>query len=271
MNLVKNYIKYGLIILSILAVVLTVYTATTSKTSLYYELYKSAEENRNKVYAYTDQLRLEADTELKKRESDLAKIKVIEYLSGVRPLEEDENLLDLVKKIEWDKQPEQGKGNFVSTEIGGIDNFLEINGAEFVKETGDLFKAAGLLYNVKPEILVCIAQADSSLGNALKTTNNIGNVGNTDGGAIKHYDTLEQGIAAIGDVLNNHYLKGNTLLGQLSGGGRTILGTDYGCANAISPYKCYATSEFNWNKNVRECLQDILQDESVDESFEFRT
>ena len=36
------------------------------------------------------------------------------------------------------------------------------------------------IYRVYPEALICIAYADTSLGNFLKTANNIGNVGNND-------------------------------------------------------------------------------------------
>lgn len=162
-------------------------------------------------------------------------------------------------------------GNFISTKEGGVDNFLKVNGAEFVKEAGDLFRASGLIYNIKPEVLVCIAQADSSLGKALKTTNNIGNVGNTDSGAVKHYSSLGLAIAGMGETLNNQYMKGNTIIGQLSQGGRNIINTKYSCSQAPSPYKCYASSEYNWNKNTLGCLRDIFKDKTINENFEFRT
>jgi hypothetical protein len=127
-----------------------------------------------------------------------------------------------------------------------------------VKEAGDKFRAAGGLYNIKAPVLVCIAQADSSLGAALKSTNNIGNVGNNDRGNVVHYRTLEEGIGAIARVLNNQYLGNYTTIGELSRGGGNATG------------KIYASSPFNWNKNVKACLGDILQ-QPVDESFNFRT
>lgn len=161
-------------------------------------------------------------------------------------------------------------GNFIPTRNGGIDDFLRVNGAEFVKEAGDLFRASGTLHAVSPELLVCIAQADSSLGNALKSTNNIGNVGNNDSGNVVHYASLNSAISAIGSVLNNKYLRGNTMIGQLSGGGRKAINSKYECSNSSAPYKCYASSIHNWNKNVKSCLQNILQDSSIDETWEFR-
>ena len=59
---------------------------------------------------------------------------------------------------------------------------------------------------IKPEVLVCIAWADSDLGAMLKSRNNIGNVGNNDRGMIVEYESMNAGIEAIGRVLNNQYL-----------------------------------------------------------------
>ena len=180
-----------------------------------------------------------------------------------------EGLEMVVNSYEPKVEVDETIGNFTHTS-GGIDEFLRVNGADFVKESGDIFRAAGLLYKVKPELLVCIAQADSSLGNHLRTSNNVGNVGNTESSS-RAYDSLGEAVGAMGQTLNNQYLKGNTMVGQLSQGGRNIIGTKYSCSNAPSPYKCYAMSPQHWDFNVTKCLQDILQDESIDETFEFRT
>ena len=159
----------------------------------------------------------------------------------------------------------KGAGNFVNPKGPGIDLFLRANGAKDVKEAGDVFIAVGDHYNIKPEVLVCISQADSSLGKHLATKNNIGNVGNTDGGQRVGYATLETGIEAIAQkALNGTYLKNHTKIGELSGGGRKILGLK-GCG------KCYATSMHNWHKNVILCLRAITGDKSINENFAFRT
>jgi hypothetical protein len=134
---------------------------------------------------------------------------------------------------------------------------LKLNGAEFVKEAGDIFRDVGHRHKIQPELLVCIAQADSSLGRYLKTSYNIGNVGNNDRGSTVHYSSLEEGIEAMGKVLNNRYLGQHQTLGQLSIGGG---GSGY----------VYATSSFNWNKNVKLCMQNIMQDKTIDESYKFR-
>jgi hypothetical protein len=138
-----------------------------------------------------------------------------------------------------------------------LDNFLKLNGAEFVKEAGDIFRDVGHRYRIQPELLVCIAQADSSLGRYLKTSYNIGNVGNNDRGSTVHYSSLEEGIEAMGKVLNNKYLGNIQTIGQLSRGGG---GSGY----------VYATSSFNWNNNVKLCMQNIMQDKTIDEYYRFR-
>jgi len=109
---------------------------------------------------------------------------------------------------------------------------------------------------IKKELTVCIAWADSSLWKQLKSRNNIGNVGNNDRGQVVHYATIEWGIEAIYKVLNNRYLWHKQSVWSLS---------PWGGGNA--PF--YATSPENWNNNVLNCLNTIL-DSSINESFNFR-
>lgn len=100
-------------------------------------------------------------------------------------------------------------------------------------------------YWVKKELAVCIAWADSHLGRALKSTNNIWNVGNNDRWQVVHYKTIGAWIEAMYRVLNNKYLWHKRSVWSLSvwGGGS-------------KPY--YATSPENWNNNVLNCLNTIL-------------
>src|SRR5574343_406097 len=203
-------------------------------------------------------------------EKELAWAKMRDWFNKTRDMTENPKVLEA--KSNWTcegfipKEEEPITGNFKSTENGGIDEFLKVNGAEFVKEAGDTFRKVGDLYKIKPEVLVAIAQADSSLGNALKTSNNIGNVNNNDRGNTKHYATLEAAIEAMGEVLNNQYLGGYNRIGELSNGGRTKLGMK---PCGIEGH-CYATSPLNWNKNVVLALQDMFKNTSIDETFNFR-
>lgn len=111
-------------------------------------------------------------------------------------------------------------------------------------------------YWVKKELAVCIAWADSHLGRALKSTNNIWNVGNNDRWQVVHYETIGAWIEAMYRVLTNKYLWHKRSIWSLSvwGGGS-------------KPY--YATSPENWNNNVLNCLNTIL-DPSITEERVFR-
>ncbi len=87
----------------------------------------------------------------------------------------------------------------------------------------------------------CIAFAESTLGRHLSTSNNIGNVGNNDRGDRVSYAAPLIGARLIYTTLNNAYLgKYNILL-------------DYnGYGNPDD--KNYATSKYNRQNNVRNCL-----------------
>ena len=121
-------------------------------------------------------------------------------------------------------------------------------------------------YNLKPEILVCIAWADTDLWKQLKSRNNIGNVGNNDRGNVVHYNSLKKGISAIGRVLNNRYLGGLNTVGELSEGGRKILWLPSCKERGVY---CYATSKENWNVNVINCLS-MINNKPVDEKYNVR-
>lgn len=126
----------------------------------------------------------------------------------------------------------------------------------------------GEKYKVDYALPICIAWADSHLGKALKSTNNIGNVGNRDDGSVVHYDSLDKWIEAIYRVLNNKYLWGNTELGELSGEWRIILKKNP-CTNAPAPKKCYATSTWVWHTNVRNCLS-VIHNTEIKDNHIFR-
>lgn len=136
-----------------------------------------------------------------------------------------------------------------------------------MKGASDVFIEVGQKYKIKPEVLIAIAQADSSLGKHLKTPYNIGNVGNNDRGDTVSYSNLREGIEAMGMVLNNQYLGDHQTIGELSGGGRAVLGLRPCTDRAV---KCYATSQYNWNKNVLASLRVMLGDPNITEEFEFR-
>lgn len=113
--------------------------------------------------------------------------------------------------------------------------------------------------NIKTEVIVCIARADSHIWYALKGKNNVGNVWNNDRWDVVNYATLDDGIRAIARTLNNRYLWNKKTIWDLSGAWYCT--TDCG--------KLYATSKENWNNNVLNCLSFIHQ-KQINPDFLFR-
>jgi len=136
-------------------------------------------------------------------------------------------------------------------------DYLKQHAADWLHDKADLFIEAGQKHNIKPEVIICIANADSSLGRELKTAYNIGNVGNNDRGDTREMFTAWEGIEAIAITLNNRFLGHYTTIGQLSRGGGNKTGS------------IYASSPDNWNRNVKTCLSE-LTGEKVTEEFQFR-
>jgi len=146
------------------------------------------------------------------------------------------------------------QGNFTPT-AKGLKNFLAVNAAKAFQNP-EPWREAGRKHGIHSSLLVCIGQADSSLGNNLKSRFNVGNVANNDRGQTKGYNSPEEGIEAIALTLNNAYLNSKQTLGSLSTGG--------GGQNPV-----YATSNYTWNKNVKGCVSTI-EGVQVDANWQFR-
>jgi murein DD-endopeptidase MepM/ murein hydrolase activator NlpD len=111
--------------------------------------------------------------------------------------------------------------------------------------------------NIDRDMVICVAFAESTLGNYLSTSNNIGNVGNNDRGDRIAYATPYEGARLIALTLNNAYLGNYHTINQLS---------RYGNAEG----KIYASSPINWQTNVLKCLSKI-KGYTIPEDFPFRT
>ena len=114
-------------------------------------------------------------------------------------------------------------------------------------------------YKIKPQVLICIAWADTHLWYATKSKNNIWNVGNNDRWDTVEYDSIEKWINAIAYTLNNRYMWTKQIIGDLSFAGN--------CKTNCS--KVYATSNSNRETNVSNCLS-LLYKEQINANFEFR-
>ena len=127
--------------------------------------------------------------------------------------------------------------------LPNVEPTLEAFAREYGQDPQD-FIDAGKEYNIKPEVILCIARADSDLGRATKSKNNLGNVGNNDRGDTVEYASVREGIFAIGKVLNNNYLGRKETIQDLSSYGNCGIDCNY----------IYASSTENRENNVMNCL-----------------
>jgi hypothetical protein len=114
------------------------------------------------------------------------------------------------------------------------------------------------IHSIKPEAIICIAYADSSLWKYLKTANNFGNVGNNDRWDTVDYANIEKWWNAIGKTLNNKYLS-------------YIYTIDYLSRYHNKTGKIYASSEENQFINMANCLGMLNESNTgVVDNFQFR-
>lgn len=133
----------------------------------------------------------------------------------------------------------------------------------------------GEKYKIDYTLPLCIAWADSHLGKALASKNNIGNVGNNDRGDRVHFETLDKGIEAIFFTLRDYHtenrkawMKDSEVIGELSWEWRKRLWIEW-CVEAKWFTKCYATSMGVWSSNVTNCMS-AIHNEQIDEKYMFR-
>lgn len=115
-----------------------------------------------------------------------------------------------------------------------------------------VFVQARNRYWVKEEVLACIAWADSDMGNANKSSNNIMNIGNNDRWDTRSFDSVLWSVMSAAYSMSEwKYLALNSKIWELSGWGRTHLWLLWCSTSGIY---CYATSPVNWRTNVNNCL-----------------
>jgi len=131
-----------------------------------------------------------------------------------------------------------------------------------------VFVEARNRYWIKEEVLACIAWADSDMGNANKSTNNIMNYGNNDRWQTRAYDSVLSSVMSAAHWLSEwKYLSRNQWIWELSQWGRTYIGVQW-CAEAWQ--YCYATSPINWRRNVNNCLTFIEWEKKSWDTLSFK-
>ena len=155
--------------------------------------------------------------------------------------------------------------------LSNDDRAFEFLGTVWLQNTRDTWKAYGDKYKIDYTLPICIAWADSHLGKALKSMNNVGNIWNNDRGDVKHFDTLEAWIEAIfWSLARWKYMSGHNTIWTLSGEGRKRLWLPWCAEEKNYRQKCYATSLGVWSSNVTNCMS-ALHDKQIDENYNFRT
>ena len=104
-------------------------------------------------------------------------------------------------------------------------------------------------YWIKEGVILCITVAETSWGNRWAWGKNIWSVGSNDRGDRPTYALMESWLEAIGKTLTNRYLGKIQTLGCLSNAGSCQSWDDNG--------KRYATSDWNWERNMVACLSSI--------------
>lgn len=120
----------------------------------------------------------------------------------------------------------------------------------------DAFFWAGKMTGIYPELWVCIAKADTTLGRHTKSANNIWNVWNNDRWQVVNFDSEYEAVLAIFQTLNNRYLWSYNSLGQLT-------------RKYNKDWYVYASSEDNHFNNTANCLS-VIRWENIDKDWVYR-
>ena len=173
----------------------------------------------------------------------------------------DDNLTNS-KPTEWWRLNSNGYSQryvqlYGDTKNERIISMLQSYGFEDAEtEARPAIRTISRIFQVQPEIIVCIAYADSSLWRFLKTSYNYGNVGNNDRWNTQSFNNMEQGFYHIGAVLNNGNLWKYSTVNQLSRRGNP-------------DGMIYASSPENWHINVMNCLW-MIHNKYVPDNFNYR-
>ncbi|MCH2188961.1 peptidoglycan DD-metalloendopeptidase family protein [Candidatus Gracilibacteria bacterium] len=152
------------------------------------------------------------------------------------------------------------------TETERQQNFIQTYAAPAFRNW-DMWVEESLDGNVDPTFVMCLGLAESGLGRNLKTPYNVGNVGNTDSGAVKAYPNARSGVYWVVRTLNNRFLGQYDTIDKLSCYGNTRAKL-CDSNNPVGHY-VYASSPDSWHSNVTKCMSHI-KGRFVPDNYEFR-
>jgi len=129
-----------------------------------------------------------------------------------------------------------------------------------------------LFRSINISIPTCIAFADSQFGTAGKAvrTKNPCNLGNTDGGGTMKFPRYTDGMVACVKQLDRPQYKNTDTLGELSNGGRILLGLVPDSGDWGEGTKVWASSNENHVINMIRCVRAVEGDDTIDFNFKFK-
>ncbi len=120
----------------------------------------------------------------------------------------------------------------------------------------NLWIDSALSENIDPSFLMCVWLAETTLGNHLKTSYNIWNIGNTDSGGTYSFESPTEWVVWMAKTFNNRFLKKYDKLSELSRWWN-------------EDGSIYASSGGNWHNNIMKCLS-ALKWRFVEDDYLFR-
>jgi murein DD-endopeptidase MepM/ murein hydrolase activator NlpD len=120
----------------------------------------------------------------------------------------------------------------------------------------DMWVDTALDAQIDPSFLMCVGLAETTLGNHLKTSYNIGNIGNTDSGSTYAFSSPQEGLTWMTKTFNNKFLSKYTKLSELSRWGN-------------EDGSIYASSNANWHNNIVKCVS-ALKGRFIEDGYKFR-
>jgi len=127
--------------------------------------------------------------------------------------------------------------------------------------------------NIDPAVPFCIAFADSKIGRAGRgaRAKNPCNVAHYDSNNnLNSFPTYKDGMLACVGLLSRPQYRNTNQLGELSNGGRILLGLEPNCGSWSRGDKCWASSVENHIINMINCVREINNDPEIDFTYIFK-
>lgn len=163
--------------------------------------------------------------------------------------------------IPWGKPLPPVYGNTAQKRFENFSKYYDVDPGVFVE--------ARNAYWVAEELTMCIAWAETTLGQANKSSNNIMNYWNNDRWDTRSYTGIRDNVIATTWWMTQWLLSKNNILWELSNHGREVLGLP----TCETPGEfCYATSDSNgfWRNNVYDCLTFIHNEKKDWDNYRFK-